>query len=179
MLDTVNDIIDISKIDSGQMEVNIHQVNICEEIHSLYEFFKPEAKKKGLELTMKNNICIDDAIHILTDNPKFNSILTNLIKNAIKYTDKGSIMIQVDKIENYLSCSVTDTGIGIPENKLRGIFNRFEQVDMKDTRAYDGSGLGLAITQSYIEMLKGTIKVESESQKGSCFSFTLPWDVQE
>lgn len=178
MLDTVNDIINISKIDSGQMEVNIGLVNVCEEIHSLYEFFKPEAKKKGLELTMKNNLCLDKVIPILTDNPKFNSILTNLIKNAIKYTDKGSIIIQVDKIENNLFCSVTDTGIGIPENKLRGIFNRFEQVDMKDTRAYDGSGLGLAITQSYIEMLNGTIHVESESQKGSCFSFTLPWKVK-
>jgi PAS domain S-box-containing protein len=172
MLDTVNDLIDISKIETGQVEIHISEFNIHKEIKSLYQFFKPEANKKGIEISwIENNITKDLVLN--TDQHKFNSILTNLIKNAIKYTDSGQILID-SKIENkQLHIHVSDTGIGIPKHRLTAIFNRFEQVDFTDTRAFDGSGLGLAISKAYVEMLGGNISCESEVGKGSSFYFYI------
>ncbi|NOU18792.1 MAG: response regulator [Bacteroidales bacterium] len=180
MLNTVNDIIDISKIDSGQMEVVLKTVNIIDVIDSLYTFFYPEVENKGLQLFLRKELTIKDAI-LKTDRVKFNSILTNLIKNAIKFTDSGFIEIACKINNGYLWFSVKDTGIGIPDNRQIAIFNRFEQADIKDRRAYDGSGLGLAITKAYVEMLGGKIRVKSVENEGSTFYFTIPYispDIQ-
>ncbi|GEM_PF-1607032 len=174
MLNTVNDIIDISKIDSGQMEVVLNTVNIIDEIDSLYTFFYPEIENKGLQIFLRKELTIKDAL-LKTDRAKFNSILTNLIKNAIKFTDQGFIEITCKRSDGYLWFSVTDTGIGIPENRQMAIFNRFEQADIKDMRAHDGSGLGLAISKAYVEMLGGEIRVKSIENKGSTFHFTIPY----
>lgn len=111
---------------------------------------------------------------IKTDDQKLISILTNLIKNAIKYTDRGQIEIKVNKRQDFIHFNVIDTGIGIPKHRLKAVFNRFEQVDFTDARAFDGSGLGLAISKAYTEMLGGEIGVQSEFNKGSDFYFTLP-----
>lgn len=173
MLNTVNDIIDISKIDAGQMEINSKEVNICIELENQYHFFKPEADSKGLGLSYhKKNI--PDDLAFVTDPNKLRSILTNLIKNAIKYTDKGSVEIIAETDNDFFICSVNDTGIGIPSQRLNSIFNRFEQADISDSRAAEGSGLGLAITKSYIEMMHGEINVNSIEGEGSAFSFKLP-----
>jgi PAS domain S-box-containing protein len=174
MLDTVNDIIDISKIDAGQMEVNSSQVNIKEEIHSLYEFFKEEAFTKGLNMYISDNLPSGNSI-IQTDRIKVNSIISNLIKNAIKYTDKGDITILCDKQDSQFFIRVSDTGIGISRDRIQSIFNRFEQADISDIHAREGSGLGLSISQAYTEMLGGTISVESKPGKGSTFTVSLPW----
>lgn len=174
MLNTVNDIIDISKIDSGQMEVVLCTVNIIDEIESLYTFFYPEVENKRLQLFLKNELGLEDAI-LKTDKAKFNSILTNLIKNAIKFTDHGFIEIACKRSDGYLWFSVKDTGIGIPDNRQKAIFNRFEQADINDMRAHDGSGLGLAISKAYVEMLGGEIYVESIENEGSTFYFTTPY----
>jgi hypothetical protein len=180
MLDTVNDIIDISKIDSGQMEVVLNTVNIIDEIDSLYTFFYPEVENKGLQIFLRKELTLKDAL-LKTDRAKFNSILTNLIKNAIKFTDQGFIEIACKRNDGYIWFSVNDTGIGIPENRQIAIFNRFEQADIKDMRAHDGSGLGLAITKAYVEMLGGKIRVKSVVNEGSTFYFTIPFispDIQ-
>ncbi len=174
MLNTVNDIIDISKIDSGQMKVKIEAVNPDKEITSLYNFFKNEAENKGLNLKLINRLT-DESQMILTDRNKLNSILTNLIKNAIKYTHQGYIEIKCLRAGDHLLYQVKDTGIGIPKNRIDAVFNRFEQADIADRQAYQGSGLGLSITKSYVEMLDGKIWVESEEDKGSVFSVSLPW----
>ncbi len=174
LLNTVNDIIDISKIDSGQMEISESVVNISEEIEAHYEFFKKEASDKGIELKLYSSLHGADKI-IRTDKVKLNSIITNLIKNAIKYTDTGSIKIYCGKKGSNLEVKITDTGIGIPKNRLVSIFNRFEQADINDTHARQGSGLGLSISKAYVEKLGGKIAVESEIGKGSTFSFTIPW----
>lgn len=174
MLDTVNDLIDISKIETGQMPVNKTQVNINAELEQLYHFFKPEAEKKGIELIWSRKFNKQQET-IFTDDQKVNSILTNLIKNAIKYTDQGMIEIAGWIENNKIQISVKDTGIGIPKDRLEAVFNRFEQVDFKDSRAFEGSGLGLAISKAYVEMLGGEIWVESEHNMGSTFFFTLPY----
>ncbi len=175
MLNTVNDIIDISKIDSGQVEIGMEDINIVNEINSLYSFFKLEANKKGLQLFLDSKLSSEIST-INTDKTKFNSILTNLIKNAIKFTDNGSIEVSIYKSEGFFHCYVKDTGIGIPSNRIKAIFNRFEQGDIEDVHARQGSGLGLAIAKSYIEMLGGSIQLESELGIGSTFYFKLPWN---
>jgi signal transduction histidine kinase len=114
---------------------------------------------------------------LLTDSEKVYAIFTNLVYNAIKYTEKGSIEFGYQKTEakdDYLVFYVKDTGIGIPKERQRAIFDRFVQADIADGQARQGAGLGLAITKSYVEMLGGKIWLESEEKIGSTFFFTLP-----
>ena len=182
MLNTINDIIDISRIESGQVQTTISKVNVNEQIEFLYAFFKPEAVKKGIHLTFKKGLSTQEAI-VKSDAVKINSILTNLIKNAIKYTHDGTIEFGyilkqvteggISEIEFYIK----DTGIGIPKDRLQAIFNRFEQADIEDKQVYEGSGLGLAISKAYVKMLGGKIWVESEEGVGSKFYFTIPYNT--
>ncbi len=173
MLNTVNDLIDISKIETGQMQVVLTETNIREQVLNLYNFFKPEASEKLLDFRLSEKI--EPAVALVrTDVPKLDSIMTNLIKNALKYTDSGFVEIRVSLTGNVFKFSVSDSGIGIPEERKHAIFNRFEQADIEDSRALQGSGLGLAITRAYVVMLGGTIKLESEVGKGSEFTVTIP-----
>jgi len=173
LLDTVNDIVDISKIDAGQMDVAIVKMRVVEELKASLLFFKPEAEKKGLTIDLIVQLEDEDLL-IQTDKNKFLGIVNNLIKNAIKFTNEGSIEIGCEQKEKELFCYVKDSGIGIPEDRREAIFNRFEQADIYDVAVHEGSGLGLAISKSYIEMLAGKIWLESEVNKGSCFYFTIP-----
>jgi len=180
MLSTVNDIIDISKIEAGQVDVTISYINLNKQMNELFEFFLPEAKKKNIQLSITNQIP-DQLANFKSDKEKLNSILTNFIKNAIKYTPDGSIKIGYSVKENgkqnELEFYVKDTGIGIPKERQNAIFNRFEQADIEDRQVYEGSGLGLAISKAYVEMLGGKIWVESEEGVGSQFYFTIPYDA--
>jgi signal transduction histidine kinase/CheY-like chemotaxis protein len=178
MLTIINDIVDISKIEAGLMKLTIHESNINEQLKYTYTFFKPEAESKGIKLTYKYDPSTKDLV-INTDREKVYSILTNLVKNAIKYTDSGSIelgceLIQRDNVRSVLRFHVTDTGIGIPADRQEAIFKRFIQADITDKAARQGAGLGLAISKAYVEMLGGQLWVESEVGKGSRFYFTLP-----
>jgi hypothetical protein len=175
MLDTINSIVDISKIESGLMKVDIKETNINEKIEFAYKFFKPEVEIKGLQFLFKNGLPTKEAI-IKTDNEKVYGILINLIKNAIKFTNAGSIEFGYEKRGKYLEFFVKDSGIGIPENQKEMIFERFRQVSESFNRGYEGSGLGLSIAKSYVEMLGGKIWVESEEGKGSIFYFTIPYN---
>ena len=178
MLNIINDIIDISKIESGQMKLNIVDSNVNDQIEYLYTFFKPEVEHKGMQLVFKNSLLSKESI-IQTDREKVFAILTNLIKNAIKYSDKGTIEFGYNlksKEPAELEFFVMDNGIGIPKDRQEAIFARFIQADIGDKRAFDGAGLGLAITKSYVEMLGGKIWVDSEQGKGSIFYFTLPYN---
>ena len=174
MLNIINDLVDISKIESGQMNVNITESNINEQIEYIYTFFKPEVEQKGIQFYFKNALPSKEAV-IETDREKVFAILTNLVKNAIKFTDQGLIEFgyEVDN-PTELQFFVKDTGIGIPKEMQETIFERFIQVEIGNKRAYQGAGLGLAITKNYVEMLGGRIWVESEKGKGSQFFFTLP-----
>jgi len=173
MLNIINDIIDISKIESGLVEVNIQESNINEQIEYIYTFFKPEVEGKGMQLSFKNSLPSKEAI-IKTDREKIFAIFTNLVKNAIKYSEKGSIEFGYDKKGEYLEFFVKDTGIGIAKDRQEAIFERFVQADITDKQALRGAGLGLSITKAYVEMLSGKLWVESEKGKGSVFYFTIP-----
>ena len=173
LLATVNDLIDISRIETGQIEVSHEIINLNQEIVDIVNFFTTEANGKGIDIGVKDKLPGYEA-RIKTDQMKFSSVLRNLIKNAIKYTEHGSIAIGCKREGQYIRFYVADTGIGIPEDRQDAIFNRFVQADIADTRAYEGSGLGLSIARSYIELLGGKIWVESIEGQGSTFYFNLP-----
>jgi signal transduction histidine kinase len=185
MLNIINDIINISKIESGQMELSFSDTNIKDQIEFIYSFFKHEADQKGIMLSY-NNLLPPSVTIIRTDREKLYAILTNLVKNAIKYTDYGAIEIgcnlktNIDPTEPVsepveLLYYIKDTGIGISQDKQVAIFDRFVQVDTSDYKVKQGAGLGLAITKAYVEMLGGQIWVESEIDKGSKFHFSIPF----
>jgi CheY-like chemotaxis protein len=184
MLNIINDIIDISKIEAGLMKVEMQESNVIEQIEYIYTFFKPEVENKGMQLIINNKLSAKEAI-VYTDREKLYAILTNLVKNAIKYSNTGYIEIGCEKIKTsqnqeneqehtLLRFFVKDTGIGIPTDRQQAIFERFIQADIEDEMARQGAGLGLAITKSYLAMMGGEIWVESEVGIGSCFYFTLP-----
>ena len=177
MLNIINDIVSISKIESGLMEVNLEESNINEQIEYIYTFFKPEAETKGITLSLINTLPLKEAI-VKTDREKVYAILTNLVKNAIKYSKEGTIEFGYIKKDETLEFYVKDTGIGIPKDRQSAIFERFVQADIKDKMARQGAGLGLSISKAYVEMLGGRIWVESEEGIGSTFYFTLPYNAE-
>lgn len=174
MLNIINDIVDISKIESGLMELFLSETNLNEQINYIYTFFKPEIDLKKIQFQYKIGLPTEQA-YIKTDKEKLYAIMMNLVKNSIKYTKSGIIEFGYQKRDTYLEFYVSDTGIGIPKEKLESIFERFVQLDIPDRQVYQGAGLGLAISKAYIEMLNGTIWVESEFGKGSTFYFNIPY----
>jgi len=178
MLNIINDIIDISKIESGLMKTSISETNINEQIEYIYTFFKPEVEAKGLSLTFRSSLPVKDSF-IYTDREKVYAILTNLVKNAIKYTEQGAIEFGYTVGTTSLQFYVNDTGIGIPDDRQSAIFERFIQADIDDKMARSGAGLGLSISKAYTEMLGGEIWVESTVGQGSTFYFTLPYNVRQ
>lgn len=180
MLNTINAIIDISKIESGQVKLFISDTDIHEQIKNIFQFFKLEAEQKGLNIHLKNK-GIQNKIIIKTDQDKLFSIMSNLLKNALKYSFIGTIEFGYDikqyHQKDYLEFFVKDEGIGIPKNRQKAIFDRFVQADIDDRFALEGNGLGLAISKAYVEMLGGKIWVESKPDKGSTFYFTIPFDM--
>jgi signal transduction histidine kinase/CheY-like chemotaxis protein len=176
MLNIINDIVDISKIESGLMKVEMRESNINEQIQYIYTFFKPEVDAKGLKLTTNTPLPKKEAI-IRTDPEKLYAIFTNLVKNAIKFSHEGTIEFGYKKIDENLEFYVKDTGIGIPDDKQHIIFERFIQANIPNEWVQQGAGLGLSITRAYLEMLGGTIRVESCEGAGSTFYFTLPYNA--
>lgn len=174
LVNTVSDIIDISKIEAGQVDVVNDTVCVNEIQNELLRLFTIEANNKGLSLQFVPTLANKEA-EIITDNHKLYGILSNLIKNAIKFTAAGTVTFGYSLKQNMLEFYVKDTGIGVPINRQQAIFNRFEQADITDTRAYEGSGLGLPIAQSYVEMLGGTMWMTSTEGVGSEFKFTIPY----
>lgn len=173
MLATINNIIDISKIESGVETVQRNEVNIRLLINELYSFFLPETKQRGIELILNlPSSTINDVF--FTDEYKLNSILTNLVKNAIKFTPEGSITIGYSFSSSHINIEVIDTGTGIAKEKQDSIFDYFVQADVSNTRGYEGSGLGLSITKGYVNMLAGDIRIESELECGTSFFINIP-----
>ncbi|SDL03993.1 Signal transduction histidine kinase [Salinimicrobium catena] len=174
LLTTINNIIEISKIDTHQLTVHPGRVNIPEVMEFYYNFFLPQAKEKNIELKLFQNLDDSDGI-IETDKFIFDNILTNLIGNAIKFTDHGYIEIGNYKKGKDLVFYIKDTGVGIPPERQKAIFKRFVQANLSITRPHEGSGLGLAIVKAYVKALQGKIWLESEENRGTTFFFTLPY----
>ncbi|SEA32564.1 PAS domain S-box-containing protein [Flavobacterium gillisiae] len=174
MLNIINDIINISKIESGQMEVHLQKSNINEQLEYIYTFFIPEAEKKGVQLSYKHTLPSNEAF-ITTDREKVFAILTNLVKNAINHTEKGSVEFGYTIKDDFLEFYVKDTGIGVPKDRQEAIFERFIQADIANKMALQGAGLGLSISKAYVEILGGSIRLKSEEGEGTVFYFTLPF----
>ncbi|MGZ2371436.1 PAS domain-containing sensor histidine kinase [Ancylomarina sp. YFZ004] len=177
MLNIMDDLIDISKVESGQMELLISNTNINEQVGCVFSDFQEEANNKNIHLHIVNLLPETDSI-IRTDKEKLYSILKNLVKNAIKFSQKGRIEINVEKRGDYIEFQVKDNGIGIKEERQEVIFDRFIQADMGDKRAFEGAGLGLSISKAYVNMLGGEIWLKSKLNIGSKFYFTLPCDIE-
>lgn len=172
LLDIINNILDISKIEAGKITVekrNISVNNICKDLIDTLRF---SAQQKGLAL--EYNIS-SDAVKIINNDPtRLRQCLTNLMGNAIKFTSKGSVTLQVSSKDDEISFSIIDTGIGIAKDKQDKIFNVFSQEDISTTRKYGGSGLGLAITRNLVALLGGKLSLESYKGKGSKFTISMP-----
>lgn len=173
LLDTINDIIEVSKIEAGEIQIKKEKVILKPFLDYYYDFFLPQVQEKDLQFQVVHCKSIPEAL--FTDKSKLNSILTNLIKNAIKFTVKGSIEFGCKSGDNdEILLYVKDTGRGIEPQKKNLIFHRFMQADPSLTRGHEGSGLGLAITKAYVDALGGRIWVDSKPGEGSCFNFTIP-----
>ncbi len=175
LLALINDILDLSKVEAGQMSLETVDFDLHELSQKAAEFLAIRAHRKGLEL----------ACHILPDVPRFvrgdphrlRQILTNLLGNAVKFTETGEVVLRVERAQDHpdaIRFSIRDTGIGIPADKIPALFRAFSQVDASTTRQYGGTGLGLAISKRLVEMMGGSIGVESRPGAGSTFSFALP-----
>lgn len=174
MLNLITEIIDISKIESGLMVVKQSNVNINEQMDFAFELLKIDAKEKSLQLSHHNSLPFSEAF-IKTDHEKLYAVITNLIKNAIKYSDEGAIHFGYSVKGENIEFFVKDTGIGIAKERQESIFDRFVQVDIDNIQARQGAGLGLAISKALVRLLEGEIWVESELEKGSTFYFTIPY----
>lgn len=172
MLGTINNIIDVSKLESGVEKLHIHSVDLNKILAELQEFFSPEAQKKGLDFIIESNNV--SSINFQTDVHKINSVFTNLIKNAIKFTVNGFIKINLNVNEKQLRFIIEDSGIGIPKDKQKSIFDEFVQADFSHSNGIEGSGLGLAITKGYIHLLKGDIEMTSDVGKGTRVIVQIP-----
>ncbi len=186
MLNIINDIVSISKIESEEVEIQHRELNINELIDYVYNFSIHQVDKNEINLSCKKTLPLHKAI-IKTDKEKVYAIMTNLVKNAIKFTTKGSIEVGYTIKDRFIEFYVLDTGIGIPKDQHKSVFERFIQVDIAAQHAFQGAGLGLSISKAYVEMLGGEIWVESALEKqleknnatnqgvGSTFYFTLPF----
>jgi len=177
LLRVVNDILDFSKIEAGKMDIEVVPFKTEEVVSEVIQTISFNAKKKAIKI----DYLIDDDVPktLMGDPTRIKQLLLNFGSNAVKFTENGGVTIRVGLTENGTgSCSVKysvkDTGMGIPEDKLDGIFDPFKQADTSTTRKFGGTGLGLAICRQLVELMKGTVGVESEPGNGSTFWFEVP-----
>ena len=174
LLETIDSIVEISKIESNQVKLKYTRVTVSEMLEFHFNFFKQKTDEKNIQLKLTKQ-GIDNDTQIETDEHLLNGILTNLINNAIKFTDKGSVELGSFIENNEIVFFVKDTGIGIPEDRHDAIFERFVQADLSDTRPHEGSGLGLAIVKAYSSLLNGKLRIDSSVGKGTTFYISLPY----
>jgi len=176
LLSLINDVLDISKIEAGQLQIAHENYNLRQTIEKTVESARPLADKKGLELACS----ISSEIENLTgDRRRIEQILLNLISNAIKFTEKGSVKIECEPEDGKVTVKVTDTGIGIRTEDMETIFQAFRQIDSGITRKYEGTGLGLSICKRLVELMGGKIWVTSAWGSGSTFSLSLPQERKD
>jgi PAS domain S-box-containing protein len=174
LLQIVNDIIDISKIEAGQEKAEPVNVKLSKLLEEIRQFFQPLASRKNLIFNLNNKLT-DDQVNIICDPVKLKQALNNIIANAIKFTDSGGVELDISKNDNNLIFKISDTGIGIDPAYHKVIFERFRQVEMSNTRKYGGTGLGLSLSKSFIDLLGGTINLDSYLGKGSTFTISIPY----
>jgi PAS domain S-box-containing protein len=177
LLSLLNDILDLSKIEAGKLEISLQPTNLKELLREIQLLFKDKALAKGIELNI--SIAPDFPEVIMLDETRIKQVIFNLVGNALKFTDQGYVDIQASftnimETSGQMQLDVEDTGIGIPDNQQQIIFEAFRQQSGQSTRKYGGVGLGLAISKRLVEKMKGTISVSSSEGKGSVFTIALP-----
>ncbi|NET73538.1 MAG: response regulator, partial [Sphaerospermopsis sp. SIO1G2] len=174
LLELINDILDLSKIESGKLELQLAPVSITNLVDSTLSFVRQQALQKNIQLTVK----ITDFLEkVVIDELRISQVLINLLNNAIKFTpDGGSVSLNLKKEDPFLVISVIDTGIGISPENINKLFLPFVQLDTKLSRQYSGTGLGLALVNRLVDLHNGVVSVESELGKGSCFTVKLPYN---
>jgi PAS domain S-box-containing protein len=180
LLNIITDIVDISKIEARQEAIHMEVFNLNDLLDEIQNLFKQQASQKNLKLLLHKRFPTD-LVNIRSDPKKLRQILNNIIGNALKFTENGAVEITVDANNHQLFFSINDTGIGIDPSFHEAIFDRFRQVELGNSRKYGGTGLGLSLAKSYVEMLGGTIRVDSFPGKGSAFTFDvscLPEKIQ-
>lgn len=186
----INDILDLSKIEAGKMNINVDKIFLHDFIKNLSKDFTPMANQKGLTLDINFEDNLPNAIY--SDPLRTNQIMRNLISNAVKFTEEGKVILKIHRPANdidlsrsgldrnkTIGISVIDNGIGIPSEKLNEIFEAFHQIDGSTSRKYTGTGLGLSITRELVKILKGEIQVKSVEDKGSTFTVYLPISIND
>ena len=183
LLAIINDILDFSKIESGKMEIVPANYSLSSVLNDIYNMISYKAKQKGLEFNINVSPTIPDSLH--GDEVRLRQILVNILNNAVKYTPKGSVTFTVQAGDSGISDEALeleficqDTGLGIREEDKKRLFSKFQRLDMKRNRNIEGTGLGLAITTSLVQMMKGTISLESTYGEGSTFTIRLPQRVE-
>ncbi|SKA09233.1 hypothetical protein SAMN02745119_02615 [Trichlorobacter thiogenes] len=171
LLSLISDVLDISKIEASQLQVNFDPFNLAESIRKVTQTIVPLAEKKGLQLKLQ---IADDVAEITSDERRVEQVLLNLLSNALKFTEQGSITVRAIKQAQEYMVTVTDTGIGIEAGQSERLFKPFYQIDTGLTRKYEGTGLGLSICKRLVELMGGSIWLESRPGKGSSFGFRLP-----
>ncbi|MBC8121610.1 MAG: GAF domain-containing protein [Gemmatimonadaceae bacterium] len=172
LLSLINDVLDLSKIEAGRLELRCEELNLTELVESTVEGLRPLADQKGLGLKVNSQIKDSRATN---DPARLRQVLVNLLSNAIKFTESGEVRVEVNELRTeQLTLSVQDTGIGIHQEELERIFKEFYQLDQTPTRKHGGTGLGLAITDRLVHMMGGSITVESTPGAGSTFRVELP-----
>lgn len=170
LLTLINDLLDISKIDSGKMELSRQPLVATVVVQGVMEAFQVKAKEKKISFVHSD----ENNVEVFADEIRIKQILINLIGNAIKFTDAGHIEVIISQTNSHVEFHVNDSGCGVPANKVHTIFEKFTQVDSSPTRKSGGTGLGLTITKKLVELHGGKISVKSELGKGSSFVFTIP-----
>ena len=173
LLSLINDLLDVSKIETGELKPDIEEFNIAEAGIGIRDSLKIMAEGKKLEFVFN----VPD-INIFSDKRRFEQILLNLVNNALKFTEKGKVEVEAAKKDKYVEVLVKDTGIGIKKEDLGKLFKPFVQLEYTITKE-GGTGLGLYLSKNLVQLLKGRIKVESEYGKGSTFTFVLPIEYGE
>ncbi len=171
LLSLINDVLDISKIEAGELDVSWDTFNMRDLAERVMEEMSPLADKKGLDLS---NVIAPEVGEITSDERRIRQVLINLVNNAIKFTNQGEVMISCRMNKNRLKICVTDTGIGIKKEDMAKLFKPFQQVDTGTARKYEGTGLGLSICKRILDLLGGRIQVDSVYGKGSTFTVYLP-----
>ncbi len=177
LLELINSLLDYSKIEAGKMEIHTEAFNLLKVMEEVYNMTKTLAEGQNLEY--RQSTYTENFIPMKSDRMKVKQILINLLSNAFKYSEKGTVVFSVDKADKLYYICVKDEGVGISEEDLNHIFDEFRQVDGSFTRKVGGTGLGLSITRKFVEMLGGEIKVSSKPGVGSCFTVILPEDIED
>src|SRR5438874_6550216 len=171
LLGLINDILDLSKVEAGQMELRLQLVSVAEVVDQVVKTVEPLVAKKNIKLKAD----VKDSAELLADSGKLKQMLLNLVSNAIKFTPEGgAVSIAASRVKDTVEISVTDTGIGIAQADQRQIFREFHQVDHGPGRKHEGTGLGLALTKRFAALHGGDVRVESVPDKGSTFTLILP-----